>query len=81
MDGADVLEVWKDGGQVRVDLGEGATERVILGDSFLTYFNNFITLYLAHTHSSAVGPTGPPQAPVDPMTDVLLSDLAKTRKT
>ncbi len=32
MDGTDVLEVWKDGAQVRIDLGEGAAQRLVLGD-------------------------------------------------
>lgn len=52
-DGEDVLEVFKDGTGVHVHLGENAIESIVLGDSFMTLFN-------AHTHSSAVGPTGPP---------------------
>ena len=82
MNGTDVLEVFKSGGQVRIDLGEGATERIVLGDSFLTFLNGFISKYLVHTHPTGVGPSGvpldaPPQAL---MTDALLSDLAKTKK-
>jgi len=42
MDGTDVLEVWKDGGQVRVDLGEGATQRIPLGDDQVAALKNAI---------------------------------------
>lgn len=38
---------------VRVKIGEGAQEHMILGDSFYDQFLN-------HTHPSAVGPTGQP---------------------
>jgi len=86
MDGTDVLEVWKDGSQVRIDLGEGATERVVLGDSFRDFLNDFLTNYFdQHTHSSGTGTTGTPlPAFVSPVrqdmgTD-LLSDLAKVKK-
>jgi len=67
----DVLEVFKDGGQLRVDLGEGADERVILGDSFMTFFND-------HIHPTGVGPSDVPTLPMDA---TLLSDLSKTKKS
>jgi hypothetical protein len=35
-DDEDVLEVWKDGDQLRVDLGEGADQRIPLGDDQVT---------------------------------------------
>jgi hypothetical protein len=73
MDGLDVLEVWKDGSQVRIDLGEGATERLVLGDAFKSYIdgelakvNTFWTSkFNTHTHSYLPGPlaaamTAPP---------------------
>jgi hypothetical protein len=53
-DGEDVLEVHKDLlGVTHVDLGEGATERIVLGDKLTTWL-------LAHVHPTAMGPSGPP---------------------
>jgi hypothetical protein len=43
----------------QVELGANATEGVIKGQTFLTYFNT-------HTHPTAVGPSGPPIAPMLP---------------
>ena len=40
-----------------IKLGANATERVILGDSFMTVFNT-------HTHPTGVGPSGPPAQPM-----------------
>lgn len=40
-----------------VELGEGATEKVILGDKFME-------LYMAHQHPTGVGPSGPPLKPM-----------------
>lgn len=88
-DDEDVLEVWKSGGQLRIDLGEGAGERLVLGDSFKTFLNNFFAVsFDAHTHSGGTigGLTGPPGAAFiaptrQDMGDSLLSDLAKTKKT
>lgn len=95
MDGTDVFEVWKDGSQVRIDLGEGATERIMLGDAFKTFFDGemtkintfWSTIYDLHVHPDpATGNTGPPnllQAPttISSMPDSTLSDLAKTKKS
>lgn len=71
LDGTDVLEVFKSGSQVRIDLGEGASERVVLGDSFMSLFNS-------HTHPTGVGPSG---APIQPMSSSHLSSLAKVKAT
>jgi len=82
MDGTDVLEIWKDGSQVRVDFGEGATERLVLGDRFKTFLNNFFSVeYDVHTHSTGMGPTGAPAISASPMGDDVLSDLAKAKKS
>lgn len=43
-----------------VNLGTGASQKVILGDTFLTFFNT-------HVHGTAVGPTTPPQPTVPPV--------------
>lgn len=71
MDGTIVFEVFKNGSQVRVDLGEGAGERIVLGDSFLTLFNS-------HTHPTGTGPSG---TPTQQMSSTHLSDLTKTKKS
>jgi hypothetical protein len=43
-----------------VELGKGATEKVILGDTFMSLFNS-------HTHVGNMGaPTSPPTAPMTP---------------
>jgi hypothetical protein len=51
-----------------INLGEGASHAVILGDLFQTLFNN-------HVHPTVVGPSGPPVAP---MTDAQLSQKTST---
>lgn len=105
VDGTDVLEVFKQGSQVRVDLGQGAAQRLILGDDFRSFLNDWLThVFAQHQHtagtlvagvtavtglSGAVSPTTvPPLPPPSPlsytgsqMSDSLLSDLAKTKKT
>ena len=45
----------------QVVLGEGATDPVILGNIFTGLFN-------AHTHATAMGPSGPPLPPLIPQT-------------
>jgi uncharacterized protein involved in type VI secretion and phage assembly len=41
----------------RIKLGSSATEKVVLGDTFMQLFN-------AHTHPTGVGPSGPPAKPM-----------------
>lgn len=53
-----------------IELGEGAVEKIILGSTFLTFFN-------AHTHPTGVGPSG---VPVVPMVDAThLSQVSATK--
>jgi uncharacterized protein involved in type VI secretion and phage assembly len=52
----------------KITLGSSATEKVILGDSFMQFFNT-------HTHPTGVGPSGPP---VQPMTTQQLSRKVTT---
>ena len=53
-----------------IELGEGAVEKLVLGNTFLTYFNS-------HTHPTGVGPSG---TPIIPMQDQLhLSQVSKTK--
>ncbi len=51
-----------------VKLGSSASEKVVLGDTFMQYFNS-------HTHPTGVGPSGPP---VQPMTTSQLSTKVTT---
>lgn len=41
----------------RIKLGSSATEKVVLGDTFMQFFNS-------HTHPTGVGPSGPPTQPM-----------------
>ncbi|TVQ78293.1 MAG: hypothetical protein EA369_07440 [Bradymonadales bacterium] len=52
----------------RVEIGKGASEALVKGDSFMQLFN-------AHTHPTPRGPSGPPQVP---MTPAQLSQKVKT---
>jgi hypothetical protein len=53
-----------------IELGEEAVEKIILGSTFLDFFNK-------HTHPTGVGPSG---VPVIPMIDqVHLSQVSKTK--
>jgi hypothetical protein len=53
-----------------IELGEGATEKLVLGNKFLQLFNQ-------HTHPTGVGPSG---TPVVPMVDAQhLSQVSKTK--
>lgn len=52
----------------QVELGQVATQHVILGEMFMAYFNT-------HMHPTAWGPSGPP---VVPMSNGLLSTVTKT---
>lgn len=70
----DVLEVYKSGGTLKIDLGEGAAERLVLGDTFLPLFNN-------HTHTGVLTGMANSGTVTAPLTDSILSDLAKTKKT
>ena len=73
----DEIRMEKNGGKQKVivksqniELGEGAVEKVILGNTFLTFFNS-------HTHPTGVGPSG---VPIVPMTDPQhLSQVSKTK--
>jgi hypothetical protein len=53
-----------------VALGAGAAdpppEPAILGQTFAQMWNTFIASYTAHTHATALGPSGPPLPPLVP---------------
>lgn len=42
-----------------IELGEGASEALVLGDAFMSLFNQ-------HTHGTGVGPSTPPTSPMTP---------------
>jgi hypothetical protein len=62
--GVAVLTVSNEGGAVRIELGADATERVVLGDSFRAFLNQFIQeKFDAHVHALPNGTaSSPPQA-------------------
>ena len=63
---------------------ENATERVMLGDGWMALYNAFVALFNSHTHTNVQnGPSvsGGPSTPTVPMTDSLLSDVARVSKT
>jgi hypothetical protein len=84
IDGTEALEVYKDGPSIRIDLGAGAKERVVLGDALIGLLNEFFQQkYDVHTHPTSVGPTGPP-LPLftgSYVTDDYLSDLVSVKKS
>ncbi|HVI02321.1 MAG TPA: phage baseplate assembly protein V [Enhygromyxa sp.] len=51
-----------------ISLGKNASEKLVLGDAFMQLFNQ-------HTHSTGVGPSGPP---TPTMTSAQLSSVSKT---
>jgi len=53
-----------------IEIGEGATESIVLGDTWKIFFD-------AHIHPTGVGPSGPPTIPQPPTT---LSDQSKAKK-
>jgi hypothetical protein len=73
----DEIRMEKSGGKQKVivkseniELGDGAAEKLILGNKFLDLFNQ-------HTHPTGVGPSG---VPVIPMIDIQhLSQVSKTK--
>ena len=80
--GVDALELWHDGTGIRIDLGEAADERGVLGDLLLQFLRDFLTdEYLTHVHLTATGPSGAPTVAPTLPTDALLSDIARTKKS
>ena len=62
-----------------VQLGEAATDSLVLGDKFKTFMNEFLSDYVGHIHPSPLGPSG---SPIPPFTKVMgpehLSAITKT---
>lgn len=82
--GKPVFHVSRDGDRVRIDLGDGSTERLVLGDAFMKLLNDFFQQkFDLHTHPTPAGPSGPPLPPFTgtQMSDAQLSSIARTKQT
>jgi hypothetical protein len=70
---------------VSIKLGhQNATERALLGDLWMAFYNTFVTLFNSHTHTNVQnGPnvSGGPSTPTPAMTDAILSDVTRISKT
>lgn len=70
---------------VSIKLGhENATERVMLGDLWRSFYNAFVTLFNSHSHSNVQngpGTSGPPTVPTSAMDESMLSDVTRVSKT
>jgi hypothetical protein len=62
-----------------VAVGDGATDPIILGNKWLAYMVELVTLLISHTHASPAGPTSPTTVPLKPPDKTLLS-LSNTVK-
>jgi hypothetical protein len=63
---------------------QNATERLMLGDLFMAFYNAFVALFNGHQHSNVqggAGISGPPTTPTAAMTSAVLSDIARVSKT
>lgn len=69
----------------RIKLGhQNATERALLGDLWMAFYNTFVALFNGHSHTNVQnGPSvsGPPVTPTPDMTSALLSDVTHISKT
>lgn len=49
------------GGWLRIELGQGAEQRLVLGDKLVELLNRFFaTAFDMHVHPTPMGPSGPP---------------------
>jgi hypothetical protein len=83
IDGTDAFEVYKQDGSLRIDLGSGATERVVLGDALMALLNQFFEeKFDRHVHPTKAGPSGPPLEMYRGirLSDKQLSDVVMTKK-
>lgn len=71
-DDQDVFEVFKDGAQLRVDLGEGADQRIPLGDDQVTALKDLADALDAFASALATATPAPPNSALT-VADVLLA--------
>lgn len=58
------LKITNEGGSVRIDLGYASNERLVLGDSFRAFINDFLTAkFDAHVHQLPSGQSTTPPHP------------------
>jgi hypothetical protein len=82
--GIPALRIEEIGGWVRIELAEGADQRLVLGDQLVAVLNNFFqTKFDLHVHPTAMGPSGPPLPAFigTQLDDSVLSDIARTKKS
>jgi hypothetical protein len=81
--GSAVLKITNEGGGVRIDLGESAGERLLLGDSFRAFLNEFLSAkFDAHVHQLPNGQATTPPLPTftgAQMPEQLLSSSTRAR--
>lgn len=80
--GEPILTIARSEGAVRVDLGPAGGERLVLGDRFRAFLNEFISAkFDAHVHAVSGNVTTPPQAAFigAQMPEELLSSVTRTR--
>lgn len=77
------IRILKDG---TIELGEGATEAIIKGNAFKTYFDSLVQSVMAHTHTFVQAPAGtgvtdpsPDLVSLEPLPDDALSEVSKTK--
>lgn len=64
-----------------IELGKGATEKLVLGNSFMQFLNTLIASQLQiHTHPTPSGPSGPPSTAFSQMTSAHLSQQNNVTK-
>ena len=73
MGSTDIIKIFFDGVRYRIDLGENANERVILGDTFTP-------IYVNHTHPDSMGGTGIPIPNASITAGDHLSDSTRVKK-
>jgi hypothetical protein len=70
---------------VSIKLGHAnASERALLGDLWMAFYNTFVTLFNGHVHTNVqpgTGVSGAPSALTPAMTDAVLSDVTRISKT
>lgn len=78
----------------KIQLGDNsAAEPIVLGEQLRAFLSDYLDQYLAHTHPTAVGPSGPPLTvvatlatklqyidAVPPLTPLILSDISFAKK-
>lgn len=62
----------------KIELGKGATLGAVLVDQLVKFLTDYSTAFSGHTHTTALGPSGPP-IPTAVLVPPTISDLASKR--